>query len=80
MNSLRANLSALRSHSGWYSTGLPGPSVWRSVQRVFWYRYHGAVVDAFPEVDAELEVALLPFVEGLVVEVVVHGFGGDVLG
>ena len=27
---------ALRSHSGLYSTGLPGPSVWRLVQRVKW--------------------------------------------
>ena len=40
----------------------------------------GAVVDAFPEVDAKVGVVLLPSVGGLVVEVVVHGLGEDVLG
>ena len=29
-------MRARRSHLGLYSTGLPGPSVWRSVQRMGW--------------------------------------------
>jgi len=29
-------MRARRSHSGLYSTGLPGPSVWRFVQRMGW--------------------------------------------